>query len=508
MTQSAIAQLAEYLSQFGPIQNNLEVSFKKWCPHEVHPKQEEFLHLTQQEAFYGGAAGGGKSDALLMGVCSYLDTPGFSALILRRTYTALRQPDALIPRSHEWWSGKSGAKYDNEQHAWHFPSGAVVKFGYLAGDTDKYQYQSAAFQYIAFDELCQFPQEDYVYLFSRLRRLFNSEVPLKMRSASNPDGPGQAWVSDRFITASLEDLAKYDRAFVPARLADNPSLDQDAYIKSLDYLDPITRAKLLDGDWAVSAGNAFPDFNLSHIIPVQPIPDHWYRFASHDWGFASPGHHLWACAVPADPNSSEIPGPGLIIYRELAFNHLTPQEIAETILHLQAYETIRMTWAGPDIWQEHRSRLSRDQLLTLSQSGQLQLSVADQYNRAGLHMQPTNNARIAGRQTIHQNLRIAPTGFPYLRIMSCCPVLIKTLRNIRVDPNNMEDVETRYTPESSLRDDAYDALRYLLIKYRAPLSDPPVQGGESKASNVSGYKYHDPSGYKDPIADSRYYWSR
>jgi len=222
----------------------------KWIPHKPTLKQAEFLALTCPEALYGGAAGGGKSDALLMAALMYVDIPNYNAIIFRRTYSDLALPEALIARSMEWLK-PTEARWDIN-HIWHFPSGANLAFGNLEYENDKYRYQSAAFQYIAFDELTQFTETQYRYLFSRLRRLEESSIPLRMRSASNPGNIGHDWVKRRF----LEEGATHGRVFVPAKLNDNPHLDRQKYIDSLRELDPITRKQYLDGDWSARHGGS------------------------------------------------------------------------------------------------------------------------------------------------------------------------------------------------------------------------------------------------------------
>lgn len=223
-----------------------------WIPHDPTPKQAYFLLLPHREAFYGGAAGGGKSQALLMAALQYVDVPGYAAILFRRTYADLSLPGALMSRSHEWLGGK--AKWRDSTKTWIFPSGATLSFGYLETEKDKYRYQSAEFQFIGFDELTQFTETQYRYLFSRLRRLEGVDIPLRMRSASNPGGEGHEWVKQRFI---VEGWSK-GRPFVPAKLDDNPYLDREEYIKSLNELDPITREQLLEGDWeAKEAGRKF-----------------------------------------------------------------------------------------------------------------------------------------------------------------------------------------------------------------------------------------------------------
>lgn len=235
----------------------------KWIPEShrlprpdgkgLSPQQAEFLVDPAQEILYGGAAGGGKSDALLMAGLQYADWPSYSAIIFRRSYSDLNLPGALIARSHEWLGGTK-VRWDGTSHTWTFPSGAKLAFGYMDTDTDKFRYQSAEFQLIAFDELTQFLETQYRYMQSRLRRLEDSPVPLRMLSASNPGNIGHDWVKQHFMV----EAEPFKRLFIPAKLQDNKNLDQKSYVERLNNLDPITRKQYLDGDWtARHGGNIF-----------------------------------------------------------------------------------------------------------------------------------------------------------------------------------------------------------------------------------------------------------
>jgi predicted phage terminase large subunit-like protein len=215
----------------------------RFVPHAPTMRQTLFLSLLNDEAMYGGSAGGGKSDALLMAAAQYFDVPGYNALILRRTYVDLAMPDAIMDRAIRWWRDR--AHWNATLKRFTFPSGATLTFGYLAIDNDVYGYQGAAFQYVGFDELTQFSEKQYRYLFSRLRRIEGTNIPIRMRAASNPGGIGHEWVRQRFIDGG----PGTGRIFVPARLSDNPYIDAVEYRKSLDKLDPVTRAQLLNGDW-------------------------------------------------------------------------------------------------------------------------------------------------------------------------------------------------------------------------------------------------------------------
>ena len=234
--------------------DTLQLPWNHYIPHKPTPKQLAFLLLDNQEALYGGAAGGGKSDALLMAALQYVDSPSYSALLLRRSYTDLSLPGALMDRARAWLM-PTEARWRDHLKTYEFPSGASLTFGYLERTGDEYRYQSTEFQFIGFDELTQFPEAQYRYLFSRLRRSANTNIPLRMRSASNPGGIGHEWVRERFIDS---EGSTDSRIFIPATLPDNPYLDQEAYLESLNQLDPVTRQQLLVGDWSARLpGNLF-----------------------------------------------------------------------------------------------------------------------------------------------------------------------------------------------------------------------------------------------------------
>lgn len=198
------------------------------------------------QALYGGAAGGGKSDALLMAAAQYVDRPEYAGCLFRRTFTDLALPGAIMDRAHEWWDNMPGVAWDGNKKTFRFSSGAKIAFAYLQHTGDETRYQGSEFHFVGWDELTQFPdRRQYRYLLSRIRRPANSTTPLRSLSASNPGGSGHEWVKEDF------DVEQCDGGFpfYPARVVDNPYIDRDAYIAGLMHLHPTTRAQLLNGDW-------------------------------------------------------------------------------------------------------------------------------------------------------------------------------------------------------------------------------------------------------------------
>jgi predicted phage terminase large subunit-like protein len=264
----SVAAAAQALRDNPRIAELLRPKWTKYIPQEPTPPQRAYLLLTCREAFYGGAAGGGKSSALLMAALQWVDTPGYSAMIFRRTFSDLEQPDALIPRSKQWLAG-TDARWNEKRHTWTFPSGATLGFGYMENEGDELNYQGSACQFYGFDELTHFAERQYRYMFSRLRRLTGSPVPLRVRSSANPGGPGHGWVRQRFL---VEGPSK-GRVFVPAKLHDNPHLDGDEYVEGLMELDPVTRQQLLDGNWdVVEKGGKF-ERDWFEVLEEHQLPE-------------------------------------------------------------------------------------------------------------------------------------------------------------------------------------------------------------------------------------------
>ncbi|MCX6021604.1 MAG: phage terminase large subunit, partial [Chloroflexi bacterium] len=286
----------------------------------AQPRQAAFLRRTEIEALYGGAAGAGKTDALLVfSIRRRVRHPGSRGLLLRRTYADLNREGAAIARSRELLEG-AGVRWTASDHKWRFPNGSVLEFGALETEPDVYKYQGAQYDDICFDELTQFSSFQYRFLMGRTRTVRTDLKPL-IRAATNPGGAGHGWVKERFVenaaplTPFTDPLTGLTRIFVPARLWDNKALttaDPD-YERRLLALPEAERRAYLDGDWDVFSGQVFREFRRDragqewHVVRPFAIPAEWRRFRALDFGIGAPMCCLWFARDPAG---------GVVVYRE------------------------------------------------------------------------------------------------------------------------------------------------------------------------------------------------
>ena len=227
----------------------------QFIPHKPFSNQVKFLIYPSEELFYGGQAGGGKSDCLLMSALQYVEDKhipegenklNYNALIIRRTLEDLDMPNAIMDRAKQWLlplEDTLGVVWKEKKKRFVFPSGATLTFRYLSHNNHLNSYQGAELQFIGFDELTQFPENQYLYLHSRLRKTEDNPIPLRIRGASNPGGIGHDWVKKRFIDSNSPCY------YVPSSFKDNPFLNHKEYGERLDNLDEITRQQLKYGNW-------------------------------------------------------------------------------------------------------------------------------------------------------------------------------------------------------------------------------------------------------------------
>lgn len=445
-----------------------------WKP---QPRQIAFMQRPEDEALYGGAAGGGKSEALIIEALRQVHIPHYRALILRKTYPELSE---LIDKSQKYYPAAfPGCKYNDTKHAWTFPSGARITFGAMQRDQDKHKYQGRAFDFIGFDELTHFTYSQYSYLVSR-NRPSGKGTRVYMRATANPGGVGHGWVKERFITAAPPmttireniDIRYLDghtetrqktRIFVPAQVFDNVALMQNdpEYITRLASMPEAEKKALLYGDWDSFSGQVFTEWRnnpthyedqvWTHVISPFAIPKSWKIYRGFDFGYARPFSVGWY-AVDHDSRLYRIrelygctgtPNEGVKweparIAREIgAIEHDDPN-IKGRVVH---------GIADPSIYDESRGE-----------------SVAAMMEREGIFFDKADNARIAGKMQLHNRFAFDENGFPMLYVFDTCKHFIRTVPALVYDETNVEDIDT------DTEDHIYDECRYVCMEY--PINPP------------------------------------
>lgn len=255
----------------------INIKWSRYIPHKPTAKQRAFIFLPHEEALYGGAAGGGKSDSLLMIALQYFDCPGYKGIIFRRSLTDHKLPASILNRAKEWLQPflESGeVRYVPGEHTFYSKEGGMLSFGYLDKEGSKERYQSAEFHTICFDEASQFKMDEILYLFSRMRRTADTQhIPLRFRLATNPGGRNHAGIKKRFKIDRDPDGEfrghDLDRPFIQAKVPDNPHLDGKQYERQLDKLDPVTRDRLKSGDWSASEAALYKDDWFRHRYRIK-----------------------------------------------------------------------------------------------------------------------------------------------------------------------------------------------------------------------------------------------
>ena len=453
-----------------------------WQP---QPRQAAFMERPEWEALYGGAAGGGKSDALVIEALRQVHIPHYKALILRKTFPQLAE---LIDKSLNYYPmAFPGARYNSSSHTWTFPSGAKIIFGSMQYTKDRLKYQGQAYDFVAFDELTHFSWEEYSYLFSRCRPN-GPGTRCYIRSTANPGGVGHGWVKERFITAGKpmvpvwEDIRwrdptgkeyceKRSRIFVPSSVFDNPALLQNDpdYNTRLASMPEAERKALLYGDWDTFSGQVFTEWRNdsehyldrvnTHVIAPFKVPDTWSIWCGMDWGYSKPFSVGWY-AVDHERRLYRIreyygctgtPNMGV---------KLEPSEVARQIRRIEAEDpnlkgrTIHRV-GDPAIWGSDGTE-----------------SIGALFERERVFFEKGDHARIDGKMQVHHRLAFDENGWPMLYVFNTCKHFIRTVPNLVYDETDVEDIDT------DGEDHIYDELRYVCMKN--PIAPRPRKVDEPK----------------------------
>lgn len=423
-----------------------------WKP---QPRQEAFMRRSEYECLFGGAAGGGKSDALVIEALRQVHIPYYTGLIVRKTYPMLE--DLILKTQMYYKRAFPLATYNIGSHTWKFPSGARVLFRSLPHEKDKYNFQGKAFDYIGVDELTQFQISEYDYLKSR-NRPNGPGTRIYIRATANPGGVGHGWVKERFITPAppmtpIEEEISWTmpdgtqekriqkRIFVPSFVWDNPALMQNDpdYVMKLASLPEAERNALLYGDWNTFSGQVFAEWvndpahyedrKGTHVIRPFMVPNDWAIWCGLDWGYSRPFSVGWY-AVDHERRMYRIreyygctgtPNIGI---------KMEPTEVARKIKEIEGDDpnlkdrTI-LRVGDPAIWGSDGTE-----------------SIGALMERERVYFEKGDHARIDGKMQIHHRLAFNEEGVPMLYVFNTCKHFIRTVPNLVYDESNVEDIDT------------------------------------------------------------------
>lgn len=454
-----------------------------WSP---QPRQKVFQSRWEFEAFYGGAAGGGKSDSLITEALRQVKKSQYKGIIFRKSYRDLEE---LIDRSEYLYKRAiPQAKYNHTMHVWSFPSGAKIYFGNIGHDY-KVNYQGKRYDFVGFDELTHFTYDEYMYLFSRVRP---SAPGMRnyIRATGNPGGVGHGWVKNRFVTAAVPETTiwqevtvkppegeeikiKRPRIFIPSTVFDNKILlnNNPDYVANLAMMPEAEKKALLYGDWNSFSGQVFSewkddpqhydDHKYTHVINPFIIPADWRIYRGFDYGFKKPFSVGW---YAVSHNNT------MYRFREFYGCNGTPNEgvemepyqIAAKIREIESTDInlkgrkIYNAIADPAVFQKDRGESIAN--LMMKSPNFISWSRGD-------------NTRLAGKMQFHYRLAFDEDGASKFYVFNTCKNFIRTIPNLVYSETDVEDVDTK------MEDHIYDECRYVMM-------DNPIGPRENKEKIV------------------------
>ena len=431
--------------------------------------QAEFARSTAFEVVYGGARGGGKTDAVLGEFGSHVDHYKSAArgLMVRRTRSAL---EPTIARAREIFRPQ-GARWLDSKSRFRWPNGAVLYFRHLDNDADADLSQGHDYTRVYVEELTQFPTPAPI---AKLKATLRSAAgaPCRFRATCNPGGAGHAWVKARYIDPGPQVTVAENgltRVFIPARVADNPALlkADPGYLDRLKLVgsEALVRA-WLEGDWDAVEGAFFDGWSASNIIAPFAPPTWWYHFRAFDWGSAAPFSVGWWTVVGDDVSLPGImlPRGALVRYREWYGAggdgkglRLTAEEVATGILQRERGETLGRCVADPAIFAQNGGP-----------------SIAEAMAKAGVFFGPADNTRVgklgalSGWNQVRARIR-GQDGRPMLYVFETCRDFIRTVPVLQHDPQRPEDLDT------AAEDHIADETRYACMSRPLTPTEPKAE---------------------------------
>lgn len=441
------------------------------------------MRRGEDEALYGGAAGGGKSDCLVIEATRQVHIPHYKGLILRKTY---KQLEELIDKSLNYYpKAFPGAKYNDSKHIWTFSSGSKIIFGNMQHVKDKTNYQGKAYDFVGFDELTHFTYDEYMYLLSR-NRPNGPGTRSYMRATANPGGIGHGWVKERFITAAEPMTTIWEqveivfpdghtekqwksRVFVPSSVFDNKILLQNdpTYIARLASMPEAEKNALLYGDWNSYSGQFFTEFRTfpdaekcraagvtideakqqhrwTHVIPAFEPHRAWNIYRSYDFGYAKPFSCAWWAVdfqgtiyrILELYGCTKVPNEGVKWTPEQQFRKIREIETTHPWLKGKDIQGV----ADPAIWDASRGE-----------------SIAETAAKFGVYFSPGDHERIPGWMQCHYRLQFDENGYSRMYVFDNCEAFIRTVPLLLYDETHAEDIDSR------LEDHVADEWRYFCM---------------------------------------------
>lgn len=461
---------------------------------EPQNRQEAFITCPADDVGFGGARGGGKSDAVVGDWTEHEDTYGEHAvgMAFRRERTQLvelieRAKQILVPVGHKW---------HEQDKFFRGPKGGRLRFTYLENDADADAYQGHSYSRIYPEEMGTFPNEGPINKLQATLRSGHG-VPCQMKGTCNPGGPGHQWVKARyrldthpkgfelfeteFVNPFTKKKITKTRLFIPSKVMDNKYLGDD-YVANLFQVGSAALVKAwLEGDWSVVEGAFFDCWAQSkHVVRPFEIPKEWMRFRSGDWGSAKPFSIGWWAVVTdlfKTPDGYDLPRGCLVRYREWygmmpgrpnVGLKLTAEQVAQGIKEREAKDPrIEYGVLDPSAFAQDGGPSIAERMGTAT----------DIWFRQADNKRVSQRGAMGGWDQMRARMIGDGDGLPMVVCFSTCVDSIRTIPALQHDPDRPEDVNT------DSEDHAGDDWRY------GCMSRPwiAVKDEGEKKENQSGY---------------------
>lgn len=447
----------------------------KLCLWTPFPKQAEALKRHEFEILYGGARGGGKTDAGINWLIYNVANPKLRALIIRKNSKDLSDWSDRAYRIYQ----KLGAVRVGNPPKFNWPSGAVFSTGHLMDANAYTQYQGHEYQNMVLEELDQIPQEKhYLELMSSCRSTVDGLKP-QIFCTSNPGGKGHGWVKRRFIDPAPPNTRfstttklpngkeiELDRVYIPATMDDNPILmDKDpAYVARIEQLKdkyPEKYRAWRFGDWDVFAGQVFSEFRRDrHVIKSLTPKASLTHFLWMDWGYTAP-FSCHASALIRMKYDGEV-FHRVVTYQEWYGVEKNPDEWAEEIFSEEKDESGNFKF-HPARHRKFNKAVVDPAMLNTQTDGSTSIGDLmmrkwkDLHGESWCRMDRGNNKRHSQVPTMKNWLSMAPDGLPYWVITEDCTNLIRTLPELIYDEHKPEEIDT--TQEDHAADECSYGLK-------------------------------------------------